>query len=181
MSCIQCSNFIAVSATSDVSMSIKPTPISLPGINCSPEHAPETDICYLLLQIFVLNVLSSTLSCNLLEGMVPMRFFVALYMGKFNNYLLRWVLPTERYWGNIRSCIFQEFHMGSLIQKGKWQPGPSLGCGKSLIQLCYKWPWSLVCWLLFLVSNGKMRSDCHHTTEFISISYFNSCLKDTHP
>lgn len=77
-----------MSATSDVSMSIKPTPISLPGINCSPEHAPETDICYLLLQIFVLNVLSSTLSCNLLEGMVPMRFFVALYMGKFNNYLL---------------------------------------------------------------------------------------------
>ena len=82
------SNFIAVSAASDADMSIKSTPISLPGISYPPEHAPETDICYLLLQIFVLNVLSSTLNCNLLEGMVPMRFFVALYKGKFNNYLL---------------------------------------------------------------------------------------------
>lgn len=89
MSCIQCSNFIAVSATSDAAMSIKPTPISLPRISYPPEDAPETDICYLLLQIFVLNVLSSALSCNLLEGMVPMRFFVAIYKEKFNNYLLR--------------------------------------------------------------------------------------------
>lgn len=78
-----------MSATSDAAMSIKPTPISLPGFSYPPEDAPETDICYLLLQIFVLNVLSSALNCNLLEGMVPMRFFVALYKEKFNNYLLR--------------------------------------------------------------------------------------------
>lgn len=76
------SNFIAVSATSDADMSIKPTPISLPGISYPPEHAPETDICYLLLQIFVLNVLSSTLNCNLLEGMVPMRFFCSPLQGE---------------------------------------------------------------------------------------------------
>ena len=130
---------------------------------------------YLYLMFYLLHLIVTSL-----KGWFLWDFFVALYKGKFNNYLLEWILPRERYWGNIRSCILQEFHMRPLIQKGKWQPGPSLGCGKSLIQLCYKWPWSLVCWLLFLVSNGKMRSDCHHTTEFINTSYFKGCLKDTH-
>lgn len=103
-----------------------------------------------------------------LKGWFPYDFFLVCYnKWEFNNCLLGWVLSTETYWRNIRSCIYQECHMGPLMQKGKWQPGPSLVRGKSLIQLCFKWPWSLLCWLLFLVSNGETRSGCHHITEVI--------------
>lgn len=100
-----------------------------------------------------------------LKGWFPYDFFLVRYnKWEFNNCLLGWVLSTETYWRNIRSCIYQECHMGPLMQKGKWQPGPSLVRGKSLIQLCFKWPWSLLCWLLFLVSNRKTSSDCQYLT-----------------
>lgn len=66
--------------------------------------------------------------------------------------LLNWVLSAEKCWRSIESCTLQELQMGPLIERGKWQPGPSPGCGESLIQYCSKWPWLLLCWPLFLVT-----------------------------
>lgn len=153
-----CSVFSIPSA--DAVSSAKPTPsLHLESISLLSSQLLQRPIlivlcCNICAQGFFCFV--STPGCHFLEDMDPITFILVLYDKlEFNDYLLNWVLSAEKHQRSSRPCTPQKLHLGLFIEKGKWQPGPSPGCGKSLIQFSSKWPWSLLCCLLFLVSSGK--------------------------
>lgn len=95
--------------------------------------------------------------------MDPIVLILVLYdKQEFNDCLLNWVLSAEKCQRSNR-----ELQLWSFIERGQWHLGLSLGPGESLIQFCSKWPWLLLCWLLFLVSNKETSSDCQQTFKII--------------
>lgn len=153
------SNVFSIPSADAVS-SAKPTPSlhleSISLLNTELLQRPILTVlcCNICAQGFVLFCFHSRLSFPCRHGSHNI-YSSALWQVRIQWLFIKLSSFSRKNQRSRRPCAPQELHLGLFIEKGKWQPGPSPGCGKSLIQFSSKWPWSLLCCLLFLVSSGK--------------------------